>query len=227
MLALIRVTRIAQKSSNASTGRIEFWAQPKWSHPLRPLHSSKQETALMKSEIHKLLEKQAISVLKSPYNQSFLSRTFLVLRTRFSKASNNFASAKAICNLGAFQDGEHPSSRELNPGGRLADNNGSKRCLFLHSNLQRASSLVTLPVAGTSVWVSVPSIWPILSPTRVHQNNTPNSGMAKTTGDKNGGIHRRFSSVSPLQGSSYSSPVNGEGSLVAWYWDVYYHPRNA
>ena len=99
-------------------------------------------------------------------------------------------SVKPVHNVGTLQDGEHPSSRELNPGGRLDDNNGSKRCLFLHSNSQRASSLVTLSVAGTSVRVLVPLFWPILSPTSVHQSNTPHSGMVETTGDKNGSIHR-------------------------------------
>ena len=164
---------------------IEFWAQPKQSHPLRPLQFSQKETALMKTEIHKLLEKQAISLLSSPYNQSFFQNIPGPQKRRFSKASNKLTSVKPIRNLGTLQDGEHPPSRKFNPGGRL-DDNGSKRCLFLHSNSQRASSLVTLPVAGTSVQVSVPPLWPILSPTSVHQSDTPHCSMVETTEDKNG-----------------------------------------
>ena len=52
---------------------IEFWAQPRQNYPPRPLYFSQKETTLMKAEIQKLLEKQAISVVTSPGNQSFLS----------------------------------------------------------------------------------------------------------------------------------------------------------
>ena len=44
------------------------------------------------------------------------------------------------------------------------------------------------PVAGKSAQISVPPLWPILSPTRVHQSDTPHSGMVETTGDNNGSI---------------------------------------
>ena len=41
----------------------------------------------MKTEIHKLLEKQAISVVSSPYSQSFLSRIFLFPKKDSSQRS--------------------------------------------------------------------------------------------------------------------------------------------
>ena len=46
------------------------------------------------------------------------------------------------------------------------------------------------------------SPWPIMSPMSVHQSDMPHSGMVETTGDKNGSIHRQFSSVSTPQGGS-------------------------
>ena len=58
--------------------RIEFWAQPRQTHPPIPLPFSQKETLLMKEGIHKLLVKQAVSVVTSPCNESFLSRIFLV-----------------------------------------------------------------------------------------------------------------------------------------------------
>ena len=49
-----------------------------------------------------LLVKQAISVVSSPYNQSFLSRIFLVPKKEFSKASNKLMSVKPVHNLGTL-----------------------------------------------------------------------------------------------------------------------------
>ena len=110
--------------------------------------------------------KQQLSLQNIPSSQ----------KRRFSKTI--FAPAELICNLGALQDGEHPSSTEPNAGGRLDDKNGSKRCLFLHCNPPGASLLATLLVAGTSVRVSMSPLWPILSSTCVHQSDTPHTGSS-------------------------------------------------
>ena len=128
-------------------------------------------------------------------------------------------SAKSVCNLGALQDGEHSSHLVGNiiQNGDWMIKMDLKDAYFfisihqehLHPNPSRASSLVTLLVAGTSVRIPMPPLWTILSPKSAHQSDTPHSGMAETAGNKNGGIHRRLPSVGTLQGgSSPPSPVN-------------------
>ena len=132
-------------------------------------------------------------------------------KRRFTKTSNKPTPAEPICSLGTFQDGEHPLSGELNPGGGLDDKNGSERCLLLHPNPPRTSSMATLPVATTSVPVSMSPLWPVLSTSGVHQSDTVHSGMVETTGNKNGCIHRRLPAAGTHQGgSSPPSPINGD-----------------
>jgi len=58
--------------------KIEFWAQPQQTHPPTPLHFSQKDTHLMTTEVHKLLQKEAISVVPSTCTKGFLSRVFLV-----------------------------------------------------------------------------------------------------------------------------------------------------
>ena len=82
--------------------------------------------------------------------KGFLSRIFLVPKKWFSKTTNKPIPAEPIYSLGAFQDGQHPLSGELNPGGGLNDKSGSKRCLLFHPNSPRTSSMAMLLVA-TSV----------------------------------------------------------------------------
>ena len=136
-------------------------------------------------------------------------------KRRFTKTSNKPTPAEPICSLGAFQDGEHPLSGELNPGGGLDDKNGSKRCLLLHPNPPRTSSMATLPVATTSVPVSMSPLWPVLSTSGVHQSDTAHGGMVETTGNKNGCIHRRLPADGTHQGgSSPPSPINGDNISI-------------
>ena len=57
--------------------KIEFWAQPQQIHP-PTLHFSQKDTHLMTTEVHKLLQKEAISVVLTTCTKGFLSRIFLV-----------------------------------------------------------------------------------------------------------------------------------------------------
>ena len=155
-----------------------------------PLHFSQKDTHLKTTEVHKLLQKKAISLVPKACTKGFLPQYFWSPKKMFSKTSNIPTPAEPICSLGAFQDGEHPHSGELNPGGGLNDKNGSNRCLLLHSNPPRTSLVVTLPVTTTSVPVSVSPLWPILSTSAVHQSDTAHSGVVETTGNKNGCLHR-------------------------------------
>ena len=165
----------------------------------------------MNAEIHKLLEKKAISVVTAPYTQGFLSRIFLV-----PKKDGSQRPVINLRQLNQFVIWEHFKMESIHLvenliQERLDDKNGSKRCLFLHSYPPRKLPMVTLPVARTSVRISVSPIRPVLSTTSVHQSDTAHSGMVETAGGENSCIHRRLSSVSTLQGgSSPPSPVNGD-----------------
>ena len=112
----------------------------------------------MNVEIHKLLQKGAISIVSNPQTQGFLSRIFLV-----PKKDGSPQATKPLCYLGAFQVGKYPSSGEFNPGGRLDDKDGSQGCLFLHPNPSGTSSVAMVPVAGADVRISVPAFRSVLS----------------------------------------------------------------
>ena len=118
----------------------------------------------------------------------------------------------------ALQDGGLSHGEGHGETRGLASQNRPEGCLLFSANRPRPPEVPSVSVAGQSLSVPVPTIWPILCPSHVHKTDETSGSFPKGEGNKTHNISGRHDYSVQLSGNPdqptgiYQGPVSGAGS---------------
>ena len=108
-----------------------------------------------------------------------------------NETNNRSQRTEQVHSLGTLQDGGNPSNPDAAQRGRLDGETKPEGCILRGPNLPNRQEAPHISIPGHHLPVRVPSIWPLVSPEDLYENNEACHSMVETDGLSDGQLYRR------------------------------------